>query len=108
MNSCLLVPSTPGCAMPKTIVDSNGPRGLSRQCRNIKRSERQTSIHELSLAPSPRLAALLVAAVALLSFNAVAQMPTSVTLAWSPSSANDIVGYTVYYGVASSTYTNKV
>lgn len=33
---------------------------------------------------------------------------SSVTLAWNPSASTDVVGYNIYYGVASQTYTNSV
>jgi hypothetical protein len=32
----------------------------------------------------------------------------SVTLAWSPSADTNVIGYNIYYGVASSTYTNRI
>jgi hypothetical protein len=37
-----------------------------------------------------------------------AQSPSDVTLAWNPSPASGIVGYNLYAGVASQTYTNMV
>jgi hypothetical protein len=39
--------------------------------------------------------------------SAVGAVP-SVTLAWSPSADTNVIGYNIYYGRASRTYTNKV
>ena len=52
------------------------------------------------------LAVLLIIGVALpLSSTFAAQ---SITLQWNPSTDPSVVGYNVYYGVASRTYTNKI
>ena len=54
----------------------------------------------------------LVAAAALLGsallLCASIPVPQSVLLEWSPSPSSDVVGYHVYYGAASGTYTNMV
>jgi hypothetical protein len=40
--------------------------------------------------------------------NSPVQAAQSVTLAWDPSPDSTVVGYSIYSGVASGTYTNKV
>jgi hypothetical protein len=40
--------------------------------------------------------------------SASARLAQAVTLAWSPSTNADVVGYNVYYGGASRTYTNMI
>jgi hypothetical protein len=56
-----------------------------------------------------QLVSLTIAAVVVPSWNAVALGPVvSITLAWEPSADADVVGYSLYYGAASHTYTNKV
>ena len=52
-------------------------------------------------------ARLLIAAAALLAAGQ-AFGQASVTLAWNKSSGSGVAGYRVYYGIASTTYTNKV
>jgi hypothetical protein len=49
---------------------------------------------------------LLVGAVTLLQFSAIASQ--SVTLTWSPSADTNVAGYKLYYGVSSQTYTNSI
>ncbi len=55
---------------------------------------------------------LTLATVLLLGFFTFGQLPTfalqSVTLAWDASPDPTVLGYNVYYGAASGTYTNKV
>lgn len=41
-------------------------------------------------------------------FWTVVAHATGVILAWDPSPDTDVVGYTIYYGTASRTYTNTV
>jgi len=50
------------------------------------------------------LAALLGCSI----LGSAAHAQSSVTLAWDPSSADDVAGYNLYYGVASRTYTNEI
>jgi hypothetical protein len=50
---------------------------------------------------------LLVSALALFAYS-LGSHAAEVTLDWNPSSAPDISGYRVYYGVAPNTYTNLV
>jgi hypothetical protein len=52
------------------------------------------------------LAVLLVGSLGALQYSTLALQ--SVSLAWSPSPDTNVVGYRVYYGVASRTYTNMV
>ena len=47
-----------------------------------------------------------VAAVLLFAVTACAS--SSVIITWNPSPSADVVGYNVYWGVASRTYTNKL
>jgi Fibronectin type III domain len=49
-----------------------------------------------------------VAGVCLVAMQARVFALASVTLAWGPSTDTNVVGYNVYYGTASSTYTNKL
>ena len=49
-----------------------------------------------------------VAAAAAFPAAAVDRAGVSVTLAWEWSTNSDVVGYNLYYGVASQTYTNRI
>jgi hypothetical protein len=53
-----------------------------------------------------RWAAVRGAFLSLFTLSVVAQTQCSVTLAWDPSPGDSIVGYNLYYGSASRTYTN--
>ena len=55
-----------------------------------------------------RTTALLLIAAFLSLAPEVAKAASSVTLAWDPSTSTDVVGYNLYYGAASATYTNVV
>ena len=73
MNCCLLIPWNGKVLNAQNDVDSNGTGGLGHQGGNIERSQPRTSSHERRSSPSSRIASLVAAAAALLSFNAVAQ-----------------------------------
>jgi hypothetical protein len=108
MNCCLLRTWNREILDVKTDVDSNRTRGFVHQRGSIEHSPPRADGRDRRLSRGLRVASLVAVAVAVLSLNAVAQTTTSVTLAWSPSSANNIAAYKVYYGVASNTYTNIV
>jgi hypothetical protein len=54
-----------------------------------------------------RVLGLVLLALVFMQFPALATT-TSVTLAWNSSTDSTIVGYNIYYGGASHTYTNKI
>lgn len=58
--------------------------------------------------PSIRAALLLLSCLLALFFSASLHGGTSLTLAWDRSPSPDVVGYTVYYGTSSHSYTNSV
>jgi fibronectin type 3 domain-containing protein len=71
----------------------------------------------MKLLLSPHQKLLLSLIIALLTVSAVAAQsigptnaPTSVTLAWnaSPATGYGPIGYNMYYGPSSATYTNKI
>ncbi|HYG23235.1 MAG TPA: tandem-95 repeat protein [Verrucomicrobiae bacterium] len=55
-----------------------------------------------------RLALLLVAISSLVLGASNARAAQSVTLIWNASADTNVIGYNVYYGVASRTYTNRI
>ena len=54
------------------------------------------------------LGILLYLALLYATVNTLGATSQSITIAWDPSSSPDIVGYKVYYGGASGTYTNSI
>ncbi|MGA2661952.1 MAG: hypothetical protein ABSH34_31110, partial [Verrucomicrobiota bacterium] len=61
------------------------------------------------LSRSGRVAgSIVIAFVAVAPFLAAYAQGQSVTLAWGPSTDPTVVGYNLYYGGASQTYTNTV
>jgi hypothetical protein len=59
-------------------------------------------------APMPRASfAMAMSSLPRAATNRIARTPR-VTLTWSPSSDTNVIGYKIYYGAASRTYTNLV
>src|SRR5438874_1541181 len=94
-------------AVPQLLGIGCASIGTSRLCNAVcNKSKRPRGT--ASLRHWAKLLAILSLIVGLVPPARAVTAPNSVTLAWNRSPGTNIVGYKVYYGVASRTYTAVV